>query len=77
MLEAVQKRAATVGGYFLNGTLTHLPGRNPMRLVCKNFVAQALLKEKSIYVLLTCLTFYIRGILYRLILFAPSSPLLI
>ena len=71
----VNAKSVLLGGYILNGVLTHLPGLNLLRLVCKNFAGQALLEDVTIYVLLSCLTFYIRGILYHSILIVHSSLL--
>ena len=73
ILEAVQKRAARwIHSKWNPNTFTW---SKLLRLVCKNFAGQALLEDVTIYVLLSCLTFYIRGILYHLILTVHSSLL--
>ena len=73
MLEAVQKRAARwIHSKWYPNTFTW---SKTTEAVCKNFAGQALLEDVIIYVLLSCLTFYIRGILYHLILIVHSSLL--
>ena len=74
MFEAIEKHAARwIHAKWNHDTYTW----SKTTEVCKNFAGQALLTDVTIYVFHSCLILYIRGILYHLILIAPSRLLLI
>ena len=74
MLEAIEKHAARwIHAKWNYDTYTW----SKTTEVCKNFAGQALLTDVTIYVLHSCLILHIRGVLYSLILIAPSKLLLI